>query len=188
MESLSRLFGSPARLRLLRLFLFNPASALTLEEVAARTRLLPVGAKSSVVELAAIGLLRKKVGKPLRYQINPRYEHLAALESFIRQTTNVRPSDIIAALKKGGALRLVLLSGLFTGAMESQVDLLIVGDQLSDRALGQAIRSLEAELGREIRYAAFPTRDFRYRMGVYDRLLRDIFDYPHQVLLDKIGV
>ena len=48
--------------------------------------------------------------------------------------------------------------------------------------------SLEAELGREIRYASFATEDFRYRTGVYDRLLRDVFDYPHRLLIDKIGL
>ena len=50
------------------------------------------------------------------------------------------------------------------------------------------MHALEAELGREIRYAFFTTPDFRYRLGVYDRLLRDVFDYPHRVLLDKIGL
>jgi hypothetical protein len=91
-------------------------------------------------------------------------------------------------LKRAGALRLVVLSGLFTGMAESQVDLVVVGDTIDERALSRTIQGLEAELGREIRYASFPTKDFRYRMGVYDRLLRDVFDYPHRLLVDKIGL
>jgi hypothetical protein len=50
------------------------------------------------------------------------------------------------------------------------------------------IKRLEGEFGREIRYALFSTSDFRYRLGVYDRLIRDVFDYPHRLLLDKIGL
>ena len=194
MESLSRIFGSAARLRLLRLFLFNQELVLTQEEIATRTKLSPVATRTAVHELLAAGLLRKKGGlsprggKSPKYHINPHFEHRAALEAFVRQTTNVRPVDVVRELKKAGALRLVLLSGLFTGAVEPQIDLLVVGDLLSDRALAAAVKQLEAELGREIRYAAFATADFRYRLGVYDRLIRDVFDYPHQVLLDKIGL
>ena len=135
------------------------------------------------------GLVRKKgTGVSLRYQTNPRFEHLAALGTFIRGTTSVRPKSILAALRRAGTLRLAALSGLFTGVLESQIDLLVVGDHLDERVLSVVARSLEAELGREIRYASFETADFRYRLGAYDRLLRDVFDYPHRLLIDKIGL
>ncbi len=81
-----------------------------------------------------------------------------------------------------------MLSGFFVGMIEPQVDLLVVGDTIDERVLKTSVHSLEAELGREIRYAAFATTDFRYRLEVYDRLLRDVFDYPHRVLIDKIGL
>lgn len=161
----------------------------TLAEVAQRTKLSKDSARRELNELLASGFLRKKgTQTPVRYQANPRFEHLAALDEFIRETTNVRPQSMITALRRAGTLRLVALSGLFTGILESKIDLLIVGDALDERTLAQAIHSLEAELGREIRYAFFATVDFRYRLGVYDRLLRDVFDYPHRLLIDKIGL
>ena len=51
----------------------------------------------------------------------------------------------------------------------------------------KAIRSLEAEVGIEIRFAAMSSEDLLYRVGMYDKLTRDFFDYTHQVLVDKIG-
>ncbi len=189
MEPLARIFGSGARLKTLRLFLFNKDSAFTVAEVAGRTKLSKETVHRELVELLAAGLLRKKGAQiPTQYQINPRFEHLDALDTFIRETTNVHPQNIIKALKRAGTLRLVALSGLFTGILEAQIDLLIVGDNLEERVLARVVRSLEAELGREIRYASFATADFRYRFGVYDRLLRDVFDYPHRLLIDKIGL
>jgi hypothetical protein len=95
---------------------------------------------------------------------------------------------MLSTLKRAGSLRVVVLSGLFTGALETKVDMLIVGDKLEDKHLESAVRTLEAELGRELRYAAFSTEDFRYRVGVYDRLIRDVFDYPQRTILDKIGL
>jgi DNA-binding transcriptional ArsR family regulator len=189
MEPLAKIFGSPARLKILRLFLFNQSSGFTLATIASRAKLSPEAVRAELSDLLDSGLLRKKGTRAAaHYQVNPRFEHLAALDTFIRETTNVRPQDILSALKRAGTLRLVVLSGLFTGQLEPQVDLLIAGDHLEERTLASVVRSLEAELGREIRYASFPTADFRYRRGVYDRLLRDVFDYPHRILLDKIGL
>lgn len=189
MEPLAKLFGSPARLKTIRLFVFNKNSALTLAEIAQKTKLSNYAVRRELADLIASDLVRKKgMGAPVRYQTNPNFEHLDALDLFIRDTTNVRPKNMIASLRRAGTLRLVALSGFFTGVLESQIDLLIVGDRLEEKILASVVRSLEAELGREIRYASFATEDFRYRLGVYDRLLRDVFDYPHRLLVDKIGV
>jgi hypothetical protein len=43
-------------------------------------------------------------------------------------------------------------------------------------------------VGKELRYAFFSTDEFKYRMSMYDKLVRDILDYPHKVLLDKLGI
>ena len=189
MEPLAKIFGSPARLKTLRLFLFNQNLSPTLAEVALRTKLSPAVTRRELTDLVAAGLLRKRGSRAAaRYQVNPRFEHLQALDDFIRETTSVRPQDMLAALRRTGTLQLVVLSGLFVGIPEPKVDLLIVGDHLDERILVSVIHSLEAELGREIRYAFFATADFKYRRGVYDRLLRDIFDYPHRVLVDKVGL
>ena len=189
MKLLAKLFGSPSRLKTLRLFVFNRDKAFSVSEIAQRTKLSKEVVRRELVELLASGLVRKKrANAGVQYQTNSHFEHLDALDIFIRDTTNVRPRGMIAALRKVGTLRLVVLSGFFMNVLESQIDLLIVGDHLDDRALTTAIHSLEAELGREVRYASFATEDFRYRLGVYDRLLRDVFDYPHRLLVDKIGL
>ncbi len=189
MEPLAKTFGSPARLKMLRLFIFNQNSSLTLAEIALRTKLSTEVVRRELTDLLAAGLLRKRGERAAaRYQVNTRFEHLSALDTFIRETTSVRPQNILAALRRAGLPRLVVLSGIFVGVLDTQIDLLIVGDRLDERTLAAAIHSLEAEFGREIRYASFATADFRYRLGVYDRLLRDVFDYPHRVLIDKIGL
>lgn len=188
-EPLAKIFGSPARLKTLRLFLFNQDASFTHAEITERTKLSKEAVRRELSELYSAGFLRKKGTRASAcYQVNQRFEHLTALNVFIRETTSVRPRIIIGVLRRAGVLQLVVLSGFFTGVLESQIDLLIVGDHLDERVLASAVHSLEAELGREIRYASFATADFRYRNGVYDRLLRDVFDYPHRLLTDKIGI
>lgn len=189
MDPLSRLFGSFARLKLLRLFLFNDDLSFTLPDISSRTKVAKDAIRKELNVLVAAGLVRKKTGKGLaQYQTNRKFPYYEALHSFIRSTTNLGDADMVNALKRAGNVRLVVVSGLFTGAVETKADLLVVGDKLDEKALETSIRVLEAELGRELRFASFSTEDFKYRRGVYDRLLRDIFDFPNRILLDKIGI
>jgi hypothetical protein len=189
MDPLARLFGSSARLKLLRLFVFNDDLVLPVATIAERAKIAKDVARKELTQLAAIGVVRKRTGKGASgYQANKKFVHYGPLASFMRATTDISDFDIQETLKKAGTLRLVVLTGMFTGVIESKVDLLVVGDKLEERPLLSAIHSLEAELGREIRFASFSTEQFRYRLGVYDRLLRDVFDYPYRSVLDKLGV
>lgn len=189
MDPLARLFGSPARVKLLRLFFFNDDTAFSLVDTAFRTRVAKDAARKELTALTAAGILRKRTGKgPSGYVADKRFAHFEALKAFLRDTTEISDASIVTSIKKSGTPKLVVLSGLFTGAVESKVDLLVVGDRLDEKPLTTAIRALEAELGRELRYAYFSTEQFKYRLGVYDRLLRDVFDYPNRVIFDRIGL
>lgn len=187
MDSLAKLFGSLSRVKVLRLFVFNRHEGFAAEAVAERTRLALATTRTELSALVSMGVLQK-TGKTPLYRVNMRYPHFEPLATFIRTTTSVSPEHLTALLRRAGNLRLVVLSGVFTEASDSDIDLLVVGDKLDEKALGRAVHVIEAELGREIRYASFSTEDFSYRLGIYDRLVRDVFDYPHQAILDRIGL
>jgi hypothetical protein len=190
MDPLSRLFSSAARLKLLRLFMFNDDAAFTSADAAFRAKLSKDAARKEISVLNAAGVIKKKSGGAggVAYTASRKFPHYDALQQFLRTTTNLSDADLVNTLKKAGSLRLVVLSGLFTGAIETKVDLLIVGDKLEDKPLEAAVRTLEAELGRELNYASFSTEEFRYRLGVYDRLIRDVMDYPKRIIFDRIGM
>ncbi|MFZ1987839.1 MAG: hypothetical protein WAV21_02285 [Minisyncoccia bacterium] len=189
MDPLAKIFGSANRLKLLRLFLFNDDTAFALPDAAMRAKINVAATRKELNTLVAADVLKKrKSGKITTYQANQRFEHREALLMFLRSTTSVKDTHIIDWFRKAGTLRAIVLSGIFTGSLESKIDLLIVGDRLEERAIKSAVHDIEAELGRELRYAAFTTPDFRYRLGVYDRLIRDVMDYSHRTILDKLGL
>lgn len=189
MDPLAKLFGSPTRLKLLRLFLFNDDLSFTAAEAAFRTKTAVAAARKELTAFTSMGLLRKKAGKGgAIFSVNKKFPYFEALQAFIRSTTDLSDGVMVNSIKRSGNVRLLVLSGLFTGAIETKVDILVVGDRLDERPLESSIRTIEAELGRELRFASFTTEDFKYRRGVYDRLLRDVFDFPHRILVDKIGV
>jgi hypothetical protein len=192
MDSLAKLFGNPSRLKLLRLFLFNEDTFYTSADAGFRTKASKVATRKELTALVSAGIIKKKQGKKdermvAGYVANKKYQHFYALQTFLRDSTDVSDGSILTTLRKAGTLRVVALSGMFTGAVETKVDLLVVGDKLDEKPLANAVHSLEAELGQELRYAYFTTEEFKYRVGVYDRLVRDVFDYPHRTILDRIG-
>jgi hypothetical protein len=71
---------------------------------------------------------------------------------------------------------------------EQQLDVLITMKKLSQAKIENAIRALEAEIGIEIRFALMTSDDLLYRVGMNDKLTRDLFDYKNQILVDRIGV
>ena len=68
------------------------------------------------------------------------------------------------------------------------MDILVVGDHIKNAKLLSVLSSIEAELGKELRYAVFETSDFQYRLGIYDKLIRDILDSRHENILNKLGL
>ena len=60
--------------------------------------------------------------------------------------------------------------------------MLIVGDKLNKGKIEKEIKKLEAEIGKELVYALFDSKEFNYRLSMYDKLVRDILDFPHEVI------
>ena len=73
-------------------------------------------------------------------------------------------------------------------ALDSFEEALIVGDKIEQRKMVNIIKTMESELGRELRYSTFETKEFQYRFGMYDKLIRDVLDYPHQKIINKMGI
>lgn len=186
-DTLARLFGSVARVRLLRLFLFNPRSSITAADAAARTRSKAAEVRREIGALLKASVIRRTGGAKPRFSLDPRYPYLAPLQNLLL-TMPLQENTLHQRFDGAGAVRLIVLAGALAGDAEGRLDLLVVGDRLKERALQRIVRALEADLGKELRYASMNTRDFRYRQDVSDRLIRDIFDYPHRIALNKLDI
>lgn len=187
-DSLQKIFGSAARLKLLRLFLFNPQRAFSASDAALRAQIAPAEARSELANLSASGLIRKsRRGRETKYDVNAGYPYLLSLQNLLLNVTS-RGEDVKARLRPAGNLKLIVIGGMFMGEWEASLDLLVVGDRVKERTLKSQIKKLEAEIGKEIRYALLGSQDFHYRLNMSDKLLRDVFDFPHRIVLDKLDM
>ena len=83
---------------------------------------------------------------------------------------------------------LIIVAGIFIDEIDSRVDVLLVGDKMKKPIIEGVLKRLEAELGRELTYGMMETGEFEYRFGIYDKFIRDIIDYPHLVVLNKMNL
>ena len=101
----------------------------------------------------------------------------------------IERKKILSRLSSAGKLKLVALSGIFLRVGEpGRVDILIVGEDMNHRKIDRALHAIESEMGKELQYTAMDSREFEYRFGMHDKFLRDIFDYPHEKLINKMGI
>ena len=113
------------------------------------------------------------------------FKYASELEELLINSDTLDKQAVANSLKRAGRVKLVLISGVFIKNKDSRVDLLIVGDNIKKRKIDEEIHKLEAEIGKELIYAIFNTKDFVYRLNMYDKLVRDILDFPHEVLLQS---
>jgi hypothetical protein len=204
LDILEKLFGSAAKVKIMRLFLFNNEESYDIDHVIERSKVTPTAARQELSLLEKMGMLKKKsffrdveVGRGknrkverhrvMGWTLDYTFEYLDPLKNLLVHVSQERNQELLRKIARVGKLKLVIISGFFIQNWDSRVDLLVVGDNLRKGTLENVVRTLESELGKEIRYASFETADFQYRLGVYDKLVRDILDYEHEVILDKIN-
>ena len=199
-DFLSEFIENSNRARILRTLVFNENERFTKERAGKRAGINPQAAEDELKALKKKGIARhariatmphvskKKQKAEVVWFLNSNFKHLRALAAFVREISPMRYEEIIDALKGSGKLSAVVLSGSFMGDSTRPADILVAADRLNERRLETAIKELEPLFGRELRYAGFSTPEFRYRLTVQDRLIRDTLDYPHLVLLDRSGI
>ena len=200
MEILGKLFGSPARVRILRLFLLNPDKVFDKDSVVRRSKVSEREVKKELSTLADIGFIKPKTRvadedekgssreSKKGWQVNSAFPIIRPLKLLLLHTVPFSREEIVRRLRPVGKIKLIVTAGIFIQNEDSRTDLLLVGDEIKKTALDHAIRLMEAEIGRELNYGVFETDDFHYRLGVYDKFIRDVLDYPHEKILDKIGL
>ena len=196
--------GNAARARVLRAFVFNQGDTFTLALAAKRAGVSARIAEKEIRFLKRAELIKRgkfaidlKSGgrqvlagkqKVHTWTFNAQFKYAAALSRFVHEISPVRYKRIVDSLKRIGRLSAVILSGSFVGDTSRPADMVVVSNVSDEAKLERAVRALEPYYGREIRYALFTLPEFRYRLTIQDRLIRDTIDYPHLVVFDRVGL
>lgn len=204
MDILAKLFGLPSRVKLMRLFLMNPEDVFDVPEISKRSKIANVMLRKEIKLLCEIGLIKQRVvvkmipkrggkegaldkKKVNGYGMDPSFPYLSALRSLVTEIA-LGKEDVAARFRNCGQMKLIIVSGIFLDESDSRLDILLVGDKLKKPIIEGVLRRLEAELGKELTYGILESSEFDYRYGIYDKFIRDVLDYPHLVVLNKLNL
>jgi hypothetical protein len=180
MEILGKILGSPARVKIMRLFLLNKSKNFTAKDIAKRSRVAAPAARKEARLLESVSFVKKKGAG---YSYNPDFKYGKEMEGLLITSNTMDKDSLVGNFKKAGRIKLLIVSGIFIKNKDSRADLLIIGDKMKRSYIEEGVRKLEAEIGKELTYAVFETKEFLYRLNMYDKLVRDILDFPHEVVL-----
>lgn len=186
---LELLFGSLIKVRLLKLFIRNDGLKFTQSEIVKRLQVSSSSLKSHLKQLLETGFLKSSLKRNERFfSINKKFIVYLELQDLIGKIGLPNEKELLNEIKKLGQIQLVILSGVFVNSNQSRVDILIVGDRIRKDKTNLLFKKLESEIGKELDYVVLKTKEFKYRRGMFDRFLRDILDFPHKKLINKLRV
>lgn len=185
--TLEALFDSPIRVRLLKLFLFNSLRNFENKTVADILNLPSRLIKNELLKLLDIKFISsKKIKGKNFFKTNQNFIFYGELRELIVKASPAAKEKMLKRLKNLGGIKMAVLSGIFLNMDNAHCDLLVVGDKMNASKFNKFLKELEAEVGKEIVYALMTTKEFYYRYNMYDRFVRDLLDFNHEKLINKL--
>lgn len=182
---LEQLFGSRTRLKLLRLFLFNPKVEFFVREITRKIGEQLNSVRRELANLANLGLVASVQRQDKKfYQLNEKFALVKELTDVLLKSQILLEQHFVKSMKEAGKVRYLALTGSFTGVKQSQTDVLIVG-QVNKAMLVNVIERFQREIGREINYTLLSSRDYNERRKLGDKFLLTILSGPKVVIVDE---
>jgi hypothetical protein len=204
MELLARLLGGNERVKIMRFFLHHDESVVSASELADKTKSKGALVRKELTALSSIGFIEKKrtrtvvssgsgkkaatkVKEVVGFKLNPSFPHNQALTDLLFDFELLDKRELASRFKVAGRIKLFLVAGVFIADEKSRVDILIVGEAIKKPKIDKVIETLSAELGRDVVYSVMDVEEYEYRFKMYDKFVRDIVDFPHEKVIDKLS-
>lgn len=182
---LEEVLASQPESAILSFLLVSPPRSFSEIELAKRLSLSSGTLSTTLQRMTRKGYVTTFSKRGKRYYLLNR-THAIFPELREQLSRNRSPKDeLFSAIERLGEVKAAFLSGLFTGQPHLPVDVLIVG-KVSPHKLDAFLSACERMVGQEINYSVMGPQEFRERRHTFDRFIKDIFDYPHIVVVDKL--
>lgn len=197
---LEHLFGSKARVKLLRIFLNHPENSYYVRELTRLTKLQINAVRRELDNLQKLGLIvtfkQEKEGVKIKrarrnkqekkyFQINASHVLFPELKALMLKAQLLLEHDMTSRIAKMGAIKYLALTGIFVGFIGAPTDLFVVGNIKKDRLL-KLVRQFELELNYEINFTLMTPSEYKYRKDITDRFLYSILENKKIVVVDNL--
>ena len=184
--NLEELIDSQPEANLLGFLLMAPPRSFSLFELAKRlgTQEQTILARGSL--LLKHNYIKRFTKNATTYLIlNQNNSLFPQVRATLLKKTKAYEDELFSAIKKVGEIQAAFLSGLFVGQPKLPVDILLIG-KIQPSKLEGFIKNCEHMMHQEINYTVLSVQEFLDRRNTFDRFIKDIFDYPHIIVVDKL--
>lgn len=186
---LEDLLGSKSKARLLRLFFHYPEENFELKEIVKKIALASKEINENL-KLFLKGKIIKQNNKKQKhfFSLNKDFPYFSALQDIVINSPTVSVTNFLKKISRVGKIKFLLFAGKLLKSTKTRLDILIVGEDLKTTKINNLIQELENESVFSLDYAVMSSKEFLYRYEMHDGFLRDVFDFPHQILINKLRI
>ena len=215
---LGQLFGSNARVKILKLFLFNPEEKYYIRELSRKLKLQVNSVRRELDNLENFGILisgasintsndNNEVASVNELKKNKTTKSKVAADKQEKKYYKANAKFVLFEEIKSLIIRAQILYGqdfidklkktgsikllVLTGKFVNELETpidLLIVGRFNKIKLKKLIKELETELGREINYTLMDMKDFKYRRDITDIFLYSILEGKKIVAVDELGV
>lgn len=171
----------------------HPDQAFYLREVVERTGLGVGHVQRELARLVEGTVInRRRQGRHVYFQANDKCPVFAELKGLVTKTMGIAGALRQALSPLGDQIDIAFVFGSVAHGEHresSDVDLMVIGEVTFAQVVG-AVRSCEAELGREINPTLFPSPEFRTKVASKNHFLNTVLKAPKVFILgneDELG-
>ncbi len=187
--TLDAIFDSQIKARILKLFLYSPDKNFDLGTIKNTLNINSALIRKQFKSLTAVKfIIAKNINGKRFFKVNKDFDFYNELKELIAKASPASKEKMLERLRGLGKIKLALISGVFINSDISRADLLVVGDGIKQSKFNNFLKNLEAEVGKEINYALMTTKEFQYRYDMYDRFIRDLLEFKHEKLINKLKI
>jgi len=187
-QDITFVFKSPLRAKIVTYFIRRPSEWGNVTDVVATVGSTRTTVSKELAQLLKFGILiSKRVHNTNAYRVNENDALYKPLQEFLATVASPTNKEIIEAFRGIRGVTLIVAGGLFTDEPKSPVEILLVCRSPKDKKIDKAIKKLEALTALPIRYAVLSPQEYYDRRQAYDRMLRDLFEFKHRIVVEKEG-
>jgi len=178
--------SSPLRIKTLAYILKRTGEEGTASELASVAGTSRENAQKELNALVRLGMLRARgTARDRKFVADEADPLCAPIRTLLLDATTPDDRDVVQAFRGIRGLWLVVSAGYLVNEARSAIDLLIVTRNPDEPNIAKAIKKIESLAAIPIRYSVLEVEEYLGRRQAYDRMLRDIFEYSHRVVLER---
>jgi hypothetical protein len=191
---LTQIFGSNARVKIMKTFLSNPEQKYYTRQLARDLNLQVNSVRRELKNLEKIGLIKtmaetvvltknskkkeqikntKLKNEKKYFIINHNFLLFPELKNLFTKANLLSCQDFLKEITESGEIKQLWLSGIFTGDNNAPIDIFLVSNIKKDKLI-KKIEKLEKDLGKEINYTLMTENEYEYRLYINDIFLNKI--------------